>query len=397
VRVLFISKPIAPPFQDGTKCLVRDIATRLEQVEPVVLSVPGAPELAIRSTGAGVPRGTVRMVPVYANAGSYAPALAQNLRAAAWVLLRSRADVWHFVFAPNARTSRAGRWLSQRKRRPVVQTIASPPRSFRDAEQLLFGDIVVAQSRWTERQVRAAYDAKGLSPPVLRVIPPPVPEGLVRSASDAALARERLAIPPGVPLFVYPGDLEVSSGAEVVAQIAERIRERVPDAVVVFAYRRKTAAAGEVAARLDERLQGRPVRFADSLPDVLALLASATAVLFPVDDLWGKVDLPIVLLEAMALEVPVVALDAGPLSELEGARLLSSLDVEAWLDALGKLVADSQVRRGCIEQQRTTLARCSAAAVARAYEQLYLELGASGQAQARGRAPQRPRYAPPLL
>lgn len=396
MRVLFISKPIAPPFQDGTKCLVRDIATRLEEVEPVVLSVPGAPALQIRSTRADSPRGAVRMVPVYANAGSYAPALAQNLRAAAWVLLRSRAEVWHFVFAPNARTSRAGRWLSQRKRRPVVQTIASPPRSFRDVEQLLFGDIVVAQSRWTERQVRAAYAAKGLSPPELRVIPPPVPEGLVRSPSDAAAARERLGIPAGAPLFVYPGDLEVSSGAETVARIAERITARVPDAVIVFAYRRKSAAAGEVAARLSERLRGKPVRFADSLPDVLSLIAAANAVLFPVDDLWGKVDLPIVLLEAMTLDVPVVALDAGPLSELEGAWLLSSLDPEAWLEVVSELSRDSEARRGCIAAQRKTLDRCSATAVARAYEALYLELGASSRiGRGTSTAPRDARPAPP--
>jgi phosphatidylinositol alpha-1,6-mannosyltransferase len=121
------------------------------------------------------------------------------------------------------------------------------------------------------------------------------------------------------------------------------------------------------------------VRFAGSLADVLSLIAAATAVLFPVDDLWGKVDLPIVLLEAMVLGVPVVALDAGPLSDLEGAELLPSLDCQAWLVALARLTSDAAARTARVDAQRRTLERCDANAVARAYEALYLELGARGR------------------
>src|SRR3712207_6253564 len=141
MRVLFVSKPIAPPFHDGTKCLVRDIALNLTRVEPVWLSSRGSKANELSAS--------VRSVPVYSDAGSYTPAFAQSLRAAAWVLLRSDADVWHFVFAPNARTSRAGRLLKRARSVPVVQTIASPPRSFAAVDDLLFGDVIVAQSRWT--------------------------------------------------------------------------------------------------------------------------------------------------------------------------------------------------------------------------------------------------------
>ncbi|HEY8945484.1 MAG TPA: hypothetical protein VIM73_14545, partial [Polyangiaceae bacterium] len=154
LRVLFVSKPIAPPFHDGTKCLVRDIASSVTRVQPVVLSTPDAP-----------PLGSAQQVPIYGTSGAFTPALAQNLRAAAWVLLRSRADVWHFVFAPNSRTSRVGRFLRAARDVPVVQTIASPPRSFDDADALLFGDVVVAQSRWSMNQVVRAHERKNLSPP----------------------------------------------------------------------------------------------------------------------------------------------------------------------------------------------------------------------------------------
>ncbi|HWA78247.1 MAG TPA: glycosyltransferase family 4 protein [Polyangiaceae bacterium] len=376
MRVLFISKPIAPPFQDGSKCLVRDIATHLHHVDPVVLSVPGAPELQRVAADAARPK-TVEMVPVYSSGGSYAPAFAQNLRAAAWILLRAQADVFHFVFAPNARTSKVGRFLSRRKGVPVVQTIASPPRSFAGVEELLFGEVVVAQSRWTEQQVRTEYERSGSKCPEIAVIPPPVPTDLSRTNEQQAEIRRRLEVPEGAPLFVYPGDLEVSSGADTVAQIAQRLTSEMPSAVVVFAYRRKTPRADEVAQQLRARLGGN-VRFAGSLPDVLSLVAASTAVVFPVDDLWGKVDLPIVLLEAMVLGVPVIALGQGPLLDLAGAELLGSLESEEWVRAMARVEGDPAVRRRRVEEQRAALVRYGAGEVAGRYEEIYLRVGARG-------------------
>ncbi len=364
-EVLFVSKPIAPPYHDGTKCLVRDVSTHLQQLRGAVLSTPGAPALL-------APSGAVRMVSVYAGAGSFTPALAQNLRAAAWILLRSRADLYHFVFAPNRRTSRVGRWLCARKRRAVVQTIASAPRSFTDVDELLFGDAVVAQSRFSAEQVCREYRRKGLAEPDLRVIPPPLPPGLTRSWGQQAAARASLGIAPDAPLFVYPGDLEVSSGAEVSLRLAQGLSERLPGAVTVIAYRRKTQHTEQYVERLRAQAHAA-VRFVESA-DVLSLVAAANAVIFPVDDLFGKVDLPIVLLEAMALGVPVVTYDWGPLAELEGAFQVASLATADWLDVLASVPATADGRRAATARTRPTLERCSAAAVAEAYERLYLEL-----------------------
>lgn len=369
VRVLFISKPIVAPFHDGAKCLVRDIALSVTRVDPVLLSSREAPPI-------GESRRPPELVPLYAGAGSFAPALADNLRAAAWVLLRSRADVWHFVFAPNPRTSRAGAWLRRIRRVPVVQTIASPPRVFEDLDTLLFGDVVVAQSQWTRQRVLDAFERCGQRPPVIRVIPPPVPTELTRSPDRALAIRAQLGIPAEAPMFVYPGDLEVSQGARVTAELSRRLAARVPGAITVFAYRRKTPRADAIAAQLAAELDPACTRLIGEVPDVLDLIAGATAVVFPVDDLWGKVDLPIVLLEAMVLGVPVVALGQGPLLDLSFASLVPSLDIEAWVSTVAALAEDPAARQAlCARQRRGVLERHARSVVASAYEDLYLALG----------------------
>jgi phosphatidylinositol alpha-1,6-mannosyltransferase len=371
-RVLFISKPVSAPFHDGTKCLVRDVSTHLQQVTSVVLTSHGS-EPRLRGLA------EIESVPLYSDAGGFTPAFAQNLRAAAWVLARSRADVWHFVFAPNKRSSQAGRWLKRLRRVPVVQTIASPPRSFEGVDELLFGDHVVAQSRWTRDRVLSVYAAKSARLPFeMSVIPPPVDSRLARSADARARARAKLGIEGDAAVFVYPGDLETSSGAETAVELSAELRARVPGSVLVIAYRRKTERADEIARRLSRRLDPASTRLVSELDDLLGLISGAAAVLFPVDELTGKVDLPIVLLESMVLGVPVVALGIGPLADLDGAELVPTLDPSAWLEALVRMANDEPSRRACIERQQQAIAeRYSAARVAAEYEALYLRLDAA--------------------
>jgi phosphatidylinositol alpha-1,6-mannosyltransferase len=367
-RLLFVSKPIGPPYQDGTKCLVRDIALHLKSVTPVVMTSRGC-----RPFEAGSDH--IVTWPVYASPGKFQPGLGQNLRAVWSLLSGADADIWHFVFAPNPKSSMMGAWLKRARGVPALQTIASPPRHFDNPDKLVFGDIVVAQSSWTRDRLEQAFRDAKLAAPRIEVIPPPVPALTPKSEEAAARAREHLDIPRAAPVFVYPGDLETSSGARAVANLVKPLSERVPGAIVVFAYRVKTAEAPAVAAKLQAELDPASVRFSGDVPDVLALISSATAVLFPVDDLWGKVDLPIVLLESMELGIPVIALDGGPLKDLEGVVKTADVESKTLLDACVRLYEEESHRREVIAAQKACVARRhKAPLVSKAYERLYSEL-----------------------
>src|SRR5882724_1449889 len=331
-RVLFVSKPIAPPFHDGTKCLVRDVAAELREFSPVVLTTPEALSL--------LPPGVVGRA-VYGRSGAFAPALADNGRAALSLLTGPRDDLWHFVFAPNPRTGMVARALRALRRLPIVQTVASPPRSFSGLQQLLFGDEIVVQSRATAQGLTLAARAEGFALPPLSVIPPPVPPLTPPSPESVRRARAELELQPSDRIILYPGDLEVSSGAEVTRALVGPLCQRYPDAVVVFAYRNKTPQAAERALVLKRQLHGQRVRFSDRISSMHALLAATDIVIFPVDDLWGKVDQPIVLLEALALGIPCAVLDLGPLCDIEGALKIPTIDVRAWLDSVERINSPS--------------------------------------------------------
>jgi phosphatidylinositol alpha-1,6-mannosyltransferase len=262
--------------------------------------------------------------------------------------------------------------------------VASPPRRFEDLERILFGDVVVAQSRWTLDQICEGYARERIPEarrPRLELVPPPLGPIDKRPPEALERARRELGISPAAPVFVYPGDLETSGGAEAVAGAVEELVRELPRAIVVFAYRSKSERSEEVARELEQKLDPAHVRVSGRLDDVLALIQTSTAVLFPVEDLWGKVDLPIVLLEAMALGTPVIALDRGPLADLEGSLRVAPGDSTALVRAAVAVERNAALRRHVVDAQLAGIAqRHAAGVVARAYEDLYFAtLDARGQ------------------
>ena len=370
--VQFVSKPVDPPINDGTKHIVLSLARHLSRYAPRVMT-----SRDVTSVGDGI-----AVDAIFDKASSYAPSLLNNLRAAKHLALGRRANLWNFVFAPNDRSSQMGRVLSRLRGCPVVQTIASRPKSFDHPSRLLFGDIVVAQSEDTKRRFLSALGEEkkpGASSHRFEVIPPPLGTVRIPTLEDTHVVRQALGVAMDAPLLLYPGDLEVSRGAVRVASVARQLAHRHPNAVVVFAYRDKTPSAADIAAKLEgELLADLPpsrFRFVREAPDILSLVRTSAVLVFPVDELYGKVDLPIVLLEAMALGTPVLTYGEGPLGGLCGVEFVSPDDEAALVEVALSLIDDHGRRAGRIAaQERAVNEQYAASAVARRYESLYDEL-----------------------
>jgi phosphatidylinositol alpha-1,6-mannosyltransferase len=123
---------------------------------------------------------------------------------------------------------------------------------------------------------------------------------------------------PVGPVVVFPGDYEFSSAAQVVADAATPIIRACPEATIVFACRIKRAPSREIQGRIQQQLQsfGPRVRFVNQVDDMPAFVGAADVVVMPAESLYAKMDVPLVLLEAMSQKVPVVVARKAPLSEL---------------------------------------------------------------------------------
>ena len=91
---------------------------------------------------------------------------------------------------------------------------------------------------------------------------------------------------------------------------------RRSDAFLAIACRAKTPAARDADAHLREEVDRRGLRadvaFVGETARILDLLATADVVLLPSETLYAKMDLPLVLLEAMALGRAVIVASGTP-------------------------------------------------------------------------------------
>ncbi|MDH5671669.1 MAG: glycosyltransferase family 4 protein [Myxococcales bacterium] len=371
-RVLMVSKPVSPPWNDSSKNLVRDLASSMTRYRPLVMGAAGQPAAI-----AGVESEAVYP----ARSGAFAPALADNARVLKRLLLGRQADLWHFFFAPNPRSSRVCHAAARLRRAPTVQTICSAPADTGDLPALLFADRSVVLSQATEARVLEA----GLAPERVRRIAPAVAPLEPIAADRLDDTRRQLDLPVGQALIVYPGDLEFSSGAELsLRSLAALTRS---DVTLVMACRAKTPRAqqAEQGARALARELGiaERVRWLGETRRIHELLGCADIVMLPSETLYAKMDLPLVLIEAMYLERPILVARDTPAEELaEGeAACVVETSVDATGAALQALLDDAESRRQLgARARRAALGRYHPHIMAQRYEQLYDELlGPSAQ------------------
>ncbi|MBK8215693.1 MAG: glycosyltransferase family 4 protein [Myxococcales bacterium] len=369
-RVLFVSKPIAPPWHDGSKNLVRDVAENLVDAVPTVMTTEAFSE-------ANDLRPFVRVEPVYREGGGFSPALFANARVLSRLLRGEPHDLWHFVFAPNPASSAAALFAKRFRRAlgfrgPVVQTIASAPRSFDGVARLVFGDRVVALSEWTRGRLVGA-GVKGVP---IEVIPPCARAPEVPAEADVEALRQKHGLFGKVVL--YPGDIEHSRGARNVVSAFPGMLSRHPDVTLVLACRKKTPRAEGAERELSDAIAraglSSKVRFVGEVASMPTLLAASDVVAFPVDDLYGKVDVPLVLLEALALGVPMVVAGGGPLEALgDAAHVVPLGDDEALAHAVVTLFSPDARARAAEAGKELHRARFSPEVVGRAHDRLYAD------------------------
>jgi glycosyltransferase involved in cell wall biosynthesis len=177
----------------------------------------------------------------------------------------------------------------------------------------------------------------------------PAPAGPAVSARRARVVRAGLAA-DGRPVVLAVGRLAAQKGFGTLLDAAGRLRDRIPQPLVVI------AGAGPLHAELGRRIDAErlPLRLLGQRDDIPALLAAADVFVLPSQ--WeGQ---PLVLQEALRAGAPIVATRTGGIPDLTGedaALLVPVADPQRLAAALARVLADHALA-----------ARLSAAAVERA-------------------------------
>ncbi|HLH46555.1 MAG TPA: glycosyltransferase [Acidimicrobiales bacterium] len=210
---------------------------------------------------------------------------------------------------------------------PVVTTLANTPYGPEHAAEagvstarLRAAQVVDVLTARTVRRFHAVSRATAaacvqrlrLDPAKVEVIPRGRDQGRLgrRSPQRSAAARRSLGVPADAPLLVAAGRQEPQKGFEVLLRAMPRVLEVLPETILLVAGRegRATPRLREV---MDEAGVAASVRMLGHRADVPDILAAADVFVLP----SHREGLPGVVLEAMALETPIVASDLPTVRE----------------------------------------------------------------------------------
>lgn len=193
------------------------------------------------------------------------------------------------------------------------------------------------------RQIRDELHRYGVDAPI-DVIPTGIePKDLSRLISVTDVKR-RLKIPEAAPLLCYVGRIGREKNIGFLLEVFAQIRKRVPSARFVI------VGDGPERARLVKQSESlhltESVTFAGYIPREIVFSICRAADLFVFASMTETQGL--VLLEAMSVGTPIVAVDAMGVSDLQAdgrGGLISAPRVEEFTEKVERLLADPKLRQ----------------------------------------------------
>jgi glycosyltransferase involved in cell wall biosynthesis len=263
-------------------------------------------------------------------------------------------------------------------RRPVVVADHAADRRIQvSASGTPRGDWIARHNRLLDRFTAATitcaesqYDlltGEGVSAEKIVHIPNGVPIAALEDEAATA-SRAAIGLPEGVPLVLQIGVFRTEKNQIGALEAFTAVREKVPDAELVFAG--DGPLRESVEARAAELGATGWTHFLGNREDIGALLAVADLMVLP-----STADaMPMTVIEAMALGAPIVASEVGDIPAMLGGTagvLVPPGDLEALAAQIASLLADESRRKQLGAAGRAIAERYDSAAMVSGYEAVF--------------------------
>lgn len=362
---LVTAGPVSPPWDGGDTNLARTLVSADMGVDFVFLGDHG--------DTTPLREGHLRRELRFATG---VPTAREQLRIFTWLSReRAQVDLVHLVitFGRSRLKEVALCALPLLRRHPLVLTC--PNSGYLPRRLLGRASAVVALSRRTETRLRRM----GL--PAVHRIPPGIDLERFRPGPEA-VAQRTLGLPPA-PSLLFAGHYDHGGGLECAIDVLHRLRPQIPSLRLLAAMRdRPGTAAVQERARILARVEA--LGLADAVvelggaADMPLALQACRAVLFQPAWTGRKMDLPMVLLEALSTGRPIVVSPTGALDELADGTPAVAVEPSGergTVEHLERLFTEpAYAEAASVAARRLATRRYSAEGMVAAYTNLYADL-----------------------
>lgn len=296
-NVLLATRPLAPPWDEASKNFAYFLG---KEVSGHTLTL-----LTTREKLADLPT-SVREEPIFSS-GHFA--LKTKFELFSYLRkVRDTFDITHYLFTPTKQNTSLIKWFAKPSGKTIqtVATLRDDLYSPNEIKKLLFADHLVVYTDRSKKKlerlgllnVTRIYPGIDLD----RYSPQPKNEHVI----------EQLGFSKEHFIVIYPGEYVRLGATDMLTDTFIDFFQKNPETNIrfVFACRVKNEADAkkkqDVVKRFADAGVVKYVSFSDTITDMPSLYNTSDLVIFPVANLNGKFDVPLIIIEAYACSKPVI-------------------------------------------------------------------------------------------
>lgn len=335
MKIMMVTSPVCPPWDNGTKNLAYSLATRIKNEHFYLLTTKNC----------ALQHDNITFEKIYTNSKA-AMSLLQQTYLFIEILKSKDVDIFHFIFRPNELTSFASKRILNFKKKKSIQTIHNIIPEGIDIKKLVFADYLVVSSDYMKDKFINAGIKNVFK------INPGIDQDEFKPKPKDSMLLEKFRINKDELIVLYAGDYTNSRGVDCVADALPIVFNARPDTKFIFACRvkKKSEEDREEDIKTKVNRQGftDKIIFLRTFPNMYELINLCDISILPLISTIEKVDIPLVLLESLALEKPIVISNVEPLTEImksEVGLVVEPRDSKSLSKALIRLLSDHKLRQ----------------------------------------------------
>ena len=356
--VLMVTRPLSSPWNEGGKNLAYGIARNIKNHKI---------HLLVRKNFNEKVSSNIILHRVYPSEYRYKISYTEKLRLFYFLLKIKNIDIYHFIYTPEIYSSKINKLLISLKSKKSIQTI--PTRLKNVSDKLFFANKIVVISNFTKNLLLK----KGIKN-VIKINTGIDTNYFKPFKKDIKLLKKF----DGRFVVLIPIDLEKEKGTRIILKVIKSIGDS-RDILFIFSYRSTKKRF------LEKRFLKRELFKLGLLKNVLFikdpiniknLINASDLVVYPLVNTYEKHEIPMILIESMSMEKPIVVWDVAPMNEIikgnEGIKVNNHLDLK---NAILKFIKNRNLAKKIGKLARKRVVRdFNIIETARDYERLYSEL-----------------------
>ena len=302
MKILMVTRPIGEPWNEGGKNLAYNLAKNIKNNKINLLA----------KNDFNIKLKNVHLEKTFSSSNKRKISFLDKLRLFIRLISKDDLDCYHFIFTPELYSSLFSRFILTIKNKKSIQTIPTLIRDKKFIKYLIFADKIVVLSDYTKKFLAN----RGFNNIIK--INPGVDTNFFKPGKKDLKLKNKLNLKNKFVVLI-PGELEKKRGTRVI--LKSIINQHNPEELFfIFAYRKdnnnKHLKEKKVILSTLNKYKINNFVFLEDFSDIKNLINIADIIAYPVLDMNEKQEIPMILLECLAMKKPIIITDMVPLNEI---------------------------------------------------------------------------------